>query len=71
MRVLVDIPDEQIRKLAELCERTKRPRTALIREAIADYVARHQPDAEADAFGLWGARGPDGVAYQRKVRAEW
>ncbi len=60
MRALVDIPDEHIRRLAELCERTKRPRTALIREAIADYVARHQPDAEADAFGLWGARGARG-----------
>jgi predicted transcriptional regulator len=71
MRALVDIPDEHIRKLAELCERTNRPRTALIREAIADYVARHQPGASADAFGLWGARGADGVAFQRKVRAEW
>jgi len=71
MRALVDIPDEQLRKLAELCERTKRPRTALIREAIADYVARHQPDSEADAFGLWGTHGPDGVVYQRKLRAEW
>ena len=71
MRALVDIPDEQIRKLGELCERTHRPRTALIREAIADYVARHQPDIEVDAFGLWGAGGADGVAYQRKLRNEW
>jgi predicted transcriptional regulator len=71
MRALVDIPEDHVRKLAELCERTNRPRTALIREAIADYVARHQPDAAADAFGLWGKRGEDGVTYQRKVRAEW
>ncbi len=71
MRVLVDIPDEQLRKLAELGDRTNRPRAALIRETIADYGARHQPDAAADAFGLWGPRGADDVAYQRKLRAEW
>jgi predicted transcriptional regulator len=71
MRTLVDIPDEQVRKLAELCERTNRPRTALILEAIADYVARHQPGAEVDGFGLWGTRGTDGVVYQHAVRAEW
>jgi predicted transcriptional regulator len=71
MRALVDIPEDHVRKLAELCRRSNRPRTALIREAIAEYVARHQPDAEADAFGLWGTHGEDGVTYQRKVRAEW
>ncbi len=71
MRTLVDIPDSQIRELAELCEQVNRPRAALIRDAIADYLARHRRHAEQDAFGLWGPGVPDGVAYQEKARNEW
>jgi predicted transcriptional regulator len=71
MRTLVDIPDNQIRELAELCEQVNRPRAALIRDAIADYLARHRHHAEQDAFGLWGTDGPDGLAYQQKAREEW
>ena len=71
MRTLVDISDSQIRELAELCEQVNRPRAALIRDAIADYLARHRRDGEQAAFGLWGSDGPDGLAYQEKARAEW
>jgi len=71
MRTLVDIPDSQIRELAELCEQVHRPRAALIRDAIADYLARHRHVAEQEAFGLWGPDTPDGVVYQGKARSEW
>jgi predicted transcriptional regulator len=71
MRTIVDIPDTQVRALAALAERVNLPRAALVREAIADYLARHRHDAQAEAFGLWGGDGPDGLAYQEKVRAEW
>jgi len=71
MRTLVDIPDTQIRELAELCGQVNRPRAALIRDAIADYLARHRRHAEQDAFGLWGKDVPDGLAYQEKGRTEW
>jgi metal-responsive CopG/Arc/MetJ family transcriptional regulator len=70
MRTLVDIPSEQIRSLAELSARFRRPRAALIRDAIAEYLANHRPPAE-DAFGLWGKTAPDGLKYQKKLRAEW
>jgi predicted transcriptional regulator len=70
MRTLVDIPDDQIGELAELCERLKQPRAALIREAISEYLARRSRTRQESAFGLWGAK-TDGLAYQRKVRAEW
>ena len=43
----------------------------MVREAIAEYLARHQQaDAQA-AFGLWGADAEDGLAYQDRLRAEW
>ena len=71
MRTLVDIPDDQISALAELCERLKRPRAALIREAIGEYLARRSRTRESNAFGLWGTDATDGLTYQRKMRAEW
>jgi metal-responsive CopG/Arc/MetJ family transcriptional regulator len=71
MRTLIDIPDTQIEALATLSARENQSRAALIREAIAEYLARHrQADTQA-AFGLWGAEAEDGVAYQDRLRAEW
>ncbi|MEJ0016487.1 MAG: ribbon-helix-helix protein, CopG family [Acetobacteraceae bacterium] len=71
MRTLVDIPNDLIRSLAELGARSKRPRAALIREAIAEYLANHRASPAEDAFGLWGDAAADGLKYQRKARAEW
>ena len=71
MRTLVDIPDDQIAALAELCERLKQPRAALIREAISEYLARRSRVRQESAFGLWGPKVADGLTYQRKARAEW
>jgi predicted transcriptional regulator len=71
MRTLIDIPDTQIQALAALCERVRQPRAAVIREAIAEYVARHAAKPADAAFGLWGAEAVDGLAYQEKARTEW
>jgi predicted transcriptional regulator len=71
MRTLVDIPDAQIRALAALCERVNQPRAVVVREAIAEYLARHQYTADGQAFRLWGTEAEDGLAYQEKARAEW
>jgi len=71
MRTIIDLPDAQVRDLTALATRIKQPRAALVREAIAEYLTRHQQTAHADAFGLWGADAPDGLAYQAQIRAEW
>jgi len=71
MRALIDIPDAQIRALADLCEKVRQPRAAIVRDAIAEYLARHQCDPSGEAFGLWGADGPDGVEFQRDARTGW
>lgn len=70
MRALVDIPEAELKQLAELGERSQRSRASMVREAIAEYLVRHAPTTQA-AFGLWGKRKIDGLAYQRKARAEW
>lgn len=71
MRTLIDIPDSQMAALAALCERLKQPRAAVVRAALAEYLARHHQEVRQDAFGLWGPDTPDGVEYQRKARDEW
>jgi predicted transcriptional regulator len=71
MRTIIDLPDGQIRDLAALGAGTHQPRAALIREAVADYLARHRRTSETDAFGLWGSDTPDGLEYQARIRAEW
>jgi metal-responsive CopG/Arc/MetJ family transcriptional regulator len=71
MRTLVDLGDTQVQALDELSKKEKRSRAALIRQAIDDYLAKRHSKQDSDAFGLWGNRKVDGLAYQEKVRREW
>jgi metal-responsive CopG/Arc/MetJ family transcriptional regulator len=71
MRILVDLGDGQLEALDELSKKEKQSRAALIRQAIDDYLAKRRSNKEGDAFGLWGKRKVDGLAYQEKVRSEW
>ncbi len=71
MRTLIDLPDPQIRALAALCDKVNKPRAVIVREAIAEYLAKYQRGPAEEAFGLWTADAPDGVDFQRDARAEW
>lgn len=70
MRTLIDIPDRQVEDLAAICAAKRLPRTEVIRQAIAAYIAIQKPPA-TEAFGLWGDKAIDGLEYQTKIRAEW
>jgi predicted transcriptional regulator len=71
MRILIDLPDAQIRALAALCEKVNQPRAAIIREAVAEYLDRHTAKTAEAAYGLWDTEAMDGLAYQERARAEW
>lgn len=71
MRTIIDLPDTQVHDLAILGERTRQTRAALIRDAIAEYLTRHQPTTRTAAFGLWGPSAEDGLTTQARLRAEW
>ncbi|MGO1078579.1 CopG family transcriptional regulator [Inquilinus sp. CA228] len=74
MRTLVDIPDEQLEQLTEISTRENTSRAAIIREAIAGYLAKRRKVGAKDAFGLWRREGQDvvdGVEYQKALRGEW
>jgi metal-responsive CopG/Arc/MetJ family transcriptional regulator len=72
MRTIIDLPEEQVQALKALAEKTRVSRAELVRRAVSEYLDRRRVDAEDDdAFGLWRARGQDGLAYQEARRTEW
>ena len=71
MRTIVDLPDQQIEALKHMSASTRLSRAELMRRAVDEYLARHQPAPDDDAFGLWKKRKTDGVAYQELARAAW
>ena len=52
-RILVDLPDSQVKDLAAIVEAEHRPRAAVIRDAIEAYISQHKRVHGADVFGLW------------------
>lgn len=70
VRTIVDIPNDQLQRLAQLCEQENCSRAEAIRRAIARFIEeRSRPNS--DAFGLWRSRDQDGLSYQQSIRAEW
>jgi metal-responsive CopG/Arc/MetJ family transcriptional regulator len=70
-RILVDLPDAQVKQLAEIVSAEQRPRAAVIRDAIEAYIAQHKPGLAVEVFGLWKSKSVDGLEYQRELRSEW
>lgn len=73
MRILIDIPDNQIDDLAAVCRIKKLPRSEIIRQAITAYLTHNKPIDQEVAFGLWAKQDQvvDGLEYQEKMRTEW
>lgn len=74
MRILTDIPDEDIEKLDALAAKGKRSRAAAIREAVKLYLVQNADNNDwiERWAGLWADRDdiPDGVEYQRAMRED-
>jgi hypothetical protein len=71
MRAQVDLSETQLDALAKLGQQRGVSRDEVIRTAVDCYLAAEGKDPVDAAFGLWGDRGEDGVAYQRRLREEW
>ena len=74
MRILTDIPDDDIEKLDALAAKGKRSRAAAIREAIKLYLVTNGDDRSwiERGYGLWADRDDiaNGIEYQRAVRED-
>ena len=74
MRTLVDIPEENIRKLDALAAKTNRSRAAEIRDAVERHL-REAADTSwiyGEGYGYWKDRHDigDAVEYQRAMRED-
>ena len=74
MRILTDIPDEDIAKLDALAAKGKRSRAAAIRDAVKLYLIQNADNNDwiERWAGLWADRDDilDGVEYQRAIRED-
>lgn len=71
MRTIVDIPENQIQALKRLSESKQLSRAELMRRAVAEFLSRHQPAGDDEAFGAWMEYKIDSLTYQEQARAEW
>jgi predicted transcriptional regulator len=78
MKTAVSISDEVFAQAERLARRLKKSRSALYRQALAEYVARHDPDAVTEAMDRLAGKidtRPDGfssTAARRALRrTEW
>lgn len=70
-RTIIDIPEEQMAAIDQIRKSRKVPRAALVREALAEYLAVRKPALGKEAFGIWRDRPVDSLAHERKLRKEW
>jgi metal-responsive CopG/Arc/MetJ family transcriptional regulator len=71
MRTIVDIPESDIERLAEVCKRKGISRAEAVRRAVRQFLQLESRATSDEAFGLWRDRKTDGLAYQRKLRKQW
>ena len=78
MKTAISLPDAVFRDAERLAKRLKKSRSRLYMEAVAEYVARHEPEAITEAMDRVAAQvdtRPDRLvsAAARRVlkRSEW
>ena len=67
----MDLPEEQIAGLAELCEQERISCAEAVRRAVADCLKACHATERGSFLGMWRNRRIDGVEYQRALRDEW
>ena len=70
-RIIVDLPDEDLRRLDAIKVARKKPRAEIIRMVISTYLENNCVCEEESAFGNWRMENGDGLAFQASLREEW
>lgn len=72
MRILADLPEDDIKWLDARAAELGKSRAALLREAVAAFRMKDRDWLE-QGFGLWTrlGRGIDGAEYEERVRGLW
>jgi predicted transcriptional regulator len=74
MRILTEIPDDDLKELDALASKKKSSRAAAIRDAVRLYLVHNADNNDwiEKGFGYWADRTDigDGVEYQRAMRED-
>ena len=74
-RTIIDLPDEDLKRLDDLADENSVPRATVLREAVAEYVVRKgkAPATPKPLAGFGALKGyyGDAQAYQDELRGEW
>lgn len=72
MRILADLPEDDIKWLDRTAAEQGRSRAAVLREAVTSYRAKDRDWLE-QGFGLWTryGQGTDGAEFEERVRDRW
>ncbi|MEK7953678.1 ribbon-helix-helix domain-containing protein [Luteolibacter soli] len=74
-RTIIDLPDEDLKRLDDLADENSVPRATVLREAVAEYVVRKgkAPSTPKPLAGFGALKGyyGDAQAYQDELRGEW
>ncbi len=71
MRTIVDLPEEQLLALAELCDREQISRAEAVRRALSIMLNAEKMKKREDAFGGWQAKKIDSRKLVNGLREEW
>ena len=71
MRILIDVPEPDLKLLDKVTRRRSISRAEFIRQAIATSLTPYRQKMNHSAFGAWSDLSEDGLAYQERMRAEW
>ena len=71
MRTIIELPDDQIQALGDICLQEKVSRAEIIRRAVDSYIQKKQSGKGRSAFGLWKKKKVDALKYESRLRAEW
>lgn len=71
MRTIIELPDDQLEALGNLCVLENVSRAEMIRRAVGNYLQANQTGKGKNAFGLWKKKKVNALKYEAKLRAEW
>ena len=71
MRIIFDIPEEEINRLDEVASKRNVSRAELIRQAIRGFLGPIFKSKKKLAFGIWADREIDALDYENELRSEW
>jgi hypothetical protein len=71
MRVLIDIPEEDLKQVAKVTREQGISRAEFVRRAIKSSLEAKPPSDLSEFFGIFKDNPEDGLAFQERMRSEW